>query len=403
VLLLAPRNPDAHNLLGIIFDQRNDFLAAEREYRAALRLNPDLISPLANLGVLLARTQRSEAAIRTFETVLKKVPDHPQATINLGIQYAARGDFARALPLLERAARLNVEDYQVRYNLGLALYNLKRFDQAAEVFQSASSLSPSAAEPLYYLGLIHWSRQQDETAAELWERAVQFRPNFPEANFMLGEALRKHRRTAAAVEFYQRALDQDGSILAQYTRLGGAYIVLRQPQQALDVFTRAAKHFPQSPEAHYFVGVAARAGADYDLADREFRLSLTLQPDNVNALAQLGFVLQERDKTVEAERTLRRALAINDKHFYANFDLGRLLVKSRRYEEAIPILRHAALLKPGNPGVHYQLFITFSRLKSKADADKELAIFKQLDEAREARRKQGAEEEDIEDNIPQPD
>src|SRR2546422_5053034 len=80
VLLATPRNPDAHNLLGIILDQRGQFKDAELEYRAALQLNPNGISPLANLGVLLARTGRSDAAIKAFETVLKKVPNHPQST-----------------------------------------------------------------------------------------------------------------------------------------------------------------------------------------------------------------------------------------------------------------------------------------------------------------------------------
>ncbi|MDQ2921117.1 MAG: tetratricopeptide repeat protein, partial [Acidobacteriota bacterium] len=103
VISAEPRNPDAHNLLGIILDQRSQFKDAEREYRAALQLNPNGISPLANLGVLLARTGRSDEAIRAFESVLQLSPDHPQATLNLGLQYVARGDYVRAVQLLERA------------------------------------------------------------------------------------------------------------------------------------------------------------------------------------------------------------------------------------------------------------------------------------------------------------
>jgi hypothetical protein len=38
-----------------------------------------------------------------------------------------------------------------------------------------------------------------------------------------------------------------------------------------------------------------------------------------------------------------------------------------------------------DPGVHYQLFITYSRLKRKDDADRELARFKTLEEARKQR------------------
>jgi len=61
------------------------------------------------------------------------------------------------------------------------------------------------------------------------------------------------------------------------------------------------------------------------------------------------------------------------------------LIRTQRYEAALPILKHAAALKPSNPGVHYQIFMALSRLKRKDEADRELAVFKQLDEARKSR------------------
>src|SRR3989442_1883181 len=94
VLATSPGNADAHNLLGIVMDQRGKTTEAEREYQAAIRLNPNGVSAMANLGVLLARTNRSDEAIRTFESVLRAAPDHPQATLNLGLQNAARGNYA---------------------------------------------------------------------------------------------------------------------------------------------------------------------------------------------------------------------------------------------------------------------------------------------------------------------
>jgi hypothetical protein len=35
-----------------------------------------------------------------------------------------------------------------------------------------------------------------------------------------------------------------------------------------------------------------------------------------------------------------------------------------------------------DPGIHYQLFTAYSRLKRKPDAERELAVFKRLEEAR---------------------
>ncbi len=55
---VAPLDADAHNLLGVVHDQRGRTREAEAEFRTALRLNSQAVSARANLGVLLARTQR---------------------------------------------------------------------------------------------------------------------------------------------------------------------------------------------------------------------------------------------------------------------------------------------------------------------------------------------------------
>lgn len=356
-------------------------------------MNPHGVSALANLGVLLARTSRSDEAISTFESVLRMVPDHPQATLNLGLQFSGRGNDLLAIPLLQKAVSLGLDSYEVRYRLGVSLYNLQRFDEAKHAFETALTLSPNAAGSYYYLGLVAWAAGDDAQAADSWDHAVKLRHDFPEANFMLGEALRKNQRLQAAIVFYKLALDQDATKFVYYARLGGAYVVLRLPEQALDVFRRAETRFPNLPEAHYFLGVAARSRGDYNLAENEFRKALSLEPDNVNALAQLGFIVGERDRFSEAERLLRRAIAINNKHFYAHYDLGRLLAKSKQYEQALPLLQEAAALKPGNASVHYQIFIALSRLQRKDEAERELTLFKRLDDQRKAR---GQDDEEME-------
>jgi tetratricopeptide (TPR) repeat protein len=386
LLATTPNNSDAHNLLGIILNQRNRSAEAEREYRTALRLNPNGVSAMANLGVLLASTNRSAEATKTFEAVLRLVPDHPQATLNLGLQYAARGNDALAVPLLQKAIALQLAGYEVQYRLGISLYNLKHFDEASTAFAAALTVSSQAAGPVYYLGLIAWTNARFDQAEELFSRAVVLQPGFPEANFMLGEGLRRSQKFQAAAESYELALHQEPTKFVYYARLGGVYIKLGQADQAREIFRRGALRFPQLPEAHYFLGIASRALGDYASAEVELRRSLRLQANNVDALAQLGFVLLERDMTAEAENVLRRAIALNDKHFFANSDLGRLLVRTRRYDEAVPVLQAAGKLRPKDPGVHYQLFMALSRLKQKEAADRELAIFKELDEAKKSKR-----------------
>ncbi|HEV7891411.1 MAG TPA: tetratricopeptide repeat protein, partial [Pyrinomonadaceae bacterium] len=166
------------------------------------------------------------------------------------------------------------------------------------------------------------------------------------------------------------------------------------------VFRSAAARFPESAEIQYFVGIAARGRGDYEAAEAALRESLRLKADSVDALAQLGFVLGERGRDAEAETILRRARALDARHFYASYDLGRLLVRGRRYDEALAVLTGAARIRERDAGVHYQLFIAYTRTGKKEEAARELQLFKRLDEERKARRTSGGEEQ-IEDTLPQ--
>ena len=398
VIAVAPSNADAHNLLGTILDQHGQTQAAEREYLAALRSNPRATSARANLGVLMARTGRADAAVDAFEAVLRDTPDHPQATINLALLYAARGDYGRSVRLFERARRQQPDNLAVLSQLGFALYQIKRINESAEVLAAAVSLAPSDPDVLYLSGLVAALRGDGEAAVDFWQRALAQRTDFAAANFMIGEELRKQRRYAGAAESYERALKQDAAQLVYYVRLGGTYMLLVRYDRALELFQRAAQLFPGSAEAQYFVGIAARGYGALDVAEAALHKSLVLRDGNVDAWAQLGFVVGDRGRDVEAEKLLRRAVALDPRHFYANYDFGRLLVRTRRYDEAIGVLGVAAQIRPRDPGVHYQLFIAYTRLKRKDDAAHELAIFKQYDAESKARRTQG--DEQIEDTLP---
>src|SRR6266446_1571605 len=380
VLATNPNNADVHNLLGVILDQRSKTAEAEREYRAALRLNPNHVSALANLGVLLARGKHEDEAIKIFELVRRLAPDHPQATINLGLLYAARNDYQRAVELLTRANELQPQTFDILYHLGVGLYNLKRLDEAHSVFEAASALSLNAAEPIYFLGLIDFEQGQDEAANDLWQKALVLRSNYPEANFMLGELSAKHQDYSAARDYYERAWRQDPTLSVYYIRLGGVYLLLGNPNQALKIFQSAAERFPTIAEVHYFAAIAGRGVGNYDLALAELQKSLALQPNSADSLALSGAINLDRANPLEAEKLLRRALTFNQQHFNASYDLGRLLVKTNRYAEALPLLQRAAKINPNRVEVHYQLYLALSRLKRKTDAEHELEIYKQLRE-----------------------
>jgi predicted Zn-dependent protease len=69
----------------------------------------------------------------------------------------------------------------------------------------------------------------------------------------------------------------------------------------------------------------------------------------------LGFLLDEDGRHVEAESAFRRALALDDKLDRAWYGLGLVLIRQRRYDEAVVALERNTKLQPMSPYGWYQL------------------------------------------------
>jgi len=65
--------------------------------------------------------------------------------------------------------------------------------------------------------------------------------------------------------------------------------------------------------------------------------------------------------------------------------MGRVLLKEQKYQEAKQALEKAVLLNPSSVKAHYQLGMLLGRTGRQDDANKELAIVQELNAAEEKR------------------
>ncbi|HEU4932607.1 MAG TPA: tetratricopeptide repeat protein, partial [Pyrinomonadaceae bacterium] len=73
---------------------------------------------------------------------------------------------------------------------------------------------------------------------------------------------------------------------------------------------------------------------------------LAALPNDADALNLLGVVRAKQQRTAEAERLFRRALASSQSHLGAHINLSELLITTNRSAEALPILLRAHKLAP---------------------------------------------------------
>jgi Flp pilus assembly protein TadD len=113
-------------------------------------------------------------------------------------------------------------------------------------------------------------------------------------------------------------------------------------------------------------------------AKQEFLKELQIDPKNAGAEYILGELARREERWDEAISRFSQAAKLNPNFAEAYLGWGISLVTVKKYEEAIPPLRAAEQLMPGNPEVHHSLATALQRSGHKEEAEKEFAIHQSL-------------------------
>ena len=147
---------EAHASLGLVnvyYDY--DWNAAEREFREALRLNPDLVLAHQRLGSYLTFIGRFEEANRYYEQALELAPFSLQLNVNLATTYYLRGESDRAIYYLTRTSELDPSYMPTAFVLGCVYIQQGRFNEAIEQFQRVCKLDEEAYLAMGFMGYAH--------------------------------------------------------------------------------------------------------------------------------------------------------------------------------------------------------------------------------------------------------
>ena len=93
------------------------------------------------------------------------------------------------------------------------------------------------------------------------------------------------------------------------------------------------------------------------------RRAVSLQPDNPNAIYNLGNILKACEQWDEAISCYERTLSLKFENPSAMNNLGICLMKVERYEQSVIVLKHAVSLQPGFAGAWLNLGNAFKEQK----------------------------------------
>lgn len=336
---VRPEFPEAEFQRGSVLVGLDRLPDAESSFRRAIELRKDWSLPHAALGALLLRLDRNAEAEPALRQALKLDGNNNLALRMLAEFRLRTGNSREALELLQRATR----DTQAPMASWLLLARAQRSngDNSAALTSLDRVLEN---EPGNAAALIERAEVLLSTVAK--ERAIQ--------DLLAAEPLVKGDRALAS------------RIAAAYELAGKPDEALRIARQDGLITTKGASDGPNkvlgTPEE-----IGAANSDDPEKSRPALENLLKKNPNSAMLLARLGDAYRKTD----ASRSLdyyRRALEIEPSNAEHATGYSSALVQSRRFADAVAVLRKVLAATPNNYAAHANLATALYSLKQYPEA-----------------------------------
>ncbi|PYX57255.1 MAG: hypothetical protein DMG76_12070 [Acidobacteria bacterium] len=207
-----PSSAEALYGLGSVYLKQQKTGEARETFERAIKLHasyPDTLpNSWNNLGLLATREGRTAEAIPYFQEALKLNPEHLIALENLGNAYRQQKRWDEARGVLERAVRVSPQDPEANYSLGMAFAQLDDAERAFEYLRRALDSRPAYPEALNNLGVLYLRTRRRDEAVAIFEECIRVAPAFDQSYLNLARVYAVEGAPEEARAVLQKLLKQ---------------------------------------------------------------------------------------------------------------------------------------------------------------------------------------------------
>ena len=237
-----------------------------------------------------------------------------QEHYSYGKVYMDQQDYNQAIAEFRLALDHAPEDCNILINMGRCFLESGDAETALGCFAHAVRMAPSFADGHYYLGRCCLKLDQRDNAINAFKEALNINPRYRPAKLALQDLLQAGRGNGTAAHPDPDPEEERISRRANmHYHLGNALMQKNLLQEAMVEYKEALRLRPNYPDIRNRLGeLYARRGA-YNLAQEEFLAALTVNPQYVGALVNLGKACVQHSGRLlaQAEQSFSRALELH--------------------------------------------------------------------------------------------
>ena len=321
---LAPEDAQLLALLGSAHISQREFDQGTQYLEQAIKLAPEVAAVRTQLGVSRLGSGAADQAVTELHSAIELDPTFIQADIVLIVTHLLEGGFDEALQAAQQFAEKD-PDNPAAYNLmGRAYQGQNDLDNARAAYEKALGVTPDNVSVLLNLARIDLLEGNSKTARGRYESILEHTAHQPQALMAMAQLAGQEGRPSEKLALLERASEKNPEAIEPQLMLADAYLRQGRSQKALTVAGEVRRLAPTNPLTTLILGRTQLASGQSEIALATLSPLAEGFPNSVEAHFYVGAAYRALRRLYAARLSFQRVLEINADHVPAKVALGNL-------------------------------------------------------------------------------
>lgn len=329
---------------------------------------------LTYMGIIENERNNYLKALDYYNRALKYNPKNSITYRNIAITYKERKDFDNALKNINKAIELDASNTNNHLLQGNIYFLMHKYNTAMEAYKRVIDIEPENASALYNTALCLSSKGDIISASDYLLLAAKADKSGKIAYLAyseLGNYALNDNDLKNAATYLKKAISLNPNDATDHYNLAIIYLKQGYKPEALKEFSIAEKLGNENIEILESLGLAYHNLNDYNKSLNIYDKILKINSKNINALSQIGDLYFKKGDILEALKAYKKITELRPASEHARIaylNIGNILDDAARYEESIEAYEKALSINPKDDSTFYNMGITYKHAKNNEKA-----------------------------------
>jgi tetratricopeptide (TPR) repeat protein len=232
------------------------------------------------------------------------------------------------------------------YEMAKAALRGKKFDEADKIYKLLADSSDKSARPWVGLARSSLGRKDPHKALEHLVQAELRNKAFVHIFAARGEIFSELGKFDDALKAFDQAITLSPLNPIRYRSAADILFKKEKYKEAIVLLEKAVKLGLEFKELYHYLSQAYFAVKDYPKAQRYVKSALSLDPENVTYLNQLGICLKQQNLLDEANKVYNQIIKLDQDNIPALYNKAMLCEAKNEIADAVKLLERALKKDP---------------------------------------------------------